>query len=219
MKVTTDACLFGAIVANEIENKNLPHLLDIGAGTGLLTLMTAQKTVAFIDAVEIDEAAYQQAKANLADSPWKARLTITNEDVKEFIADKKYDLIISNPPFYENYLRSANEQKNAAKHTGTLNFEELTTVVSNNLNTDGRFAVLLPYAAVEIFIAAANNTGLYLTKKILAKQTPKHNYFRGILFFKKTKQEIISEAITIKDEDNNYTTAFISLLKDYYLNL
>jgi len=219
MKVTTDACLFGAVVANEVQGKVLRYVLDIGTGTGLLSLMTAQKNNAVTDAVEIDTAAFEQAKENFSASPWSGRMTVFNDDIKIFSSGRQYDLIISNPPFYENYLRSADEQKNAAKHTGSLNFEELLTAVQNHLATEGIFAVLLPYAAIDVFISIAGNKGFHLVKKVLVRQTPKHSYFRGILFFERTFKETISEEIIIKGEGNNYTKAFVELLKDYYLNL
>src|SRR4026209_2804349 len=113
MKVTTDACLFGAWVAREVESKKLKadNVLDIGTGTGLLTLMFAQKnTEASILAIEIDKEAAEQAAENAEASPWKDRIQIVNADVIAFPFNKKYDLIISNPPFYENELRSGSER-------------------------------------------------------------------------------------------------------------
>ena len=219
MKVTTDACLFGAVVANELKDTNNNSILDIGCGTGLLSLMIAQQNNATIDAIEIDEAAYQQATENFAASPWAARLITLHTDALHFTPNKKYDIIISNPPFFENDLRSENEKKNAAKHDTTLTLDNLITIADEHLTTNGIFTVLLPYHRVEGFIEAATIAGLYLTKKILAKQTPTHNYFRGILFFSRNKIEPQQKDIIIKDGQNNYTTDFTELLKDYYLYL
>src|SRR4051794_22993532 len=100
MKVCTDACIFGAFVARQIANRNLAvsNILDIGTGTGLLSLMLAQKMTAAIDAIEIDKAAFEQAKQNFEQSPWKSRLTIINTDARHFNPGNKFDCIISNPP-------------------------------------------------------------------------------------------------------------------------
>jgi tRNA1Val (adenine37-N6)-methyltransferase len=219
MKVTTDACLFGAIAANEIKDTNSNAVLDIGCGTGLLSLMIAQQNNAVIDAIEIDEAAYQQATENFAASPWAERLHALNIDALHFTPNKKYDTIISNPPFFENDLRSGNEKKNAAKHDTALTLDNLIHIVDTHLTQEGIFAVLLPYHRTEEFIAIAREAALYLTKKILVKQTPSHNYFRSILFFSRTKMEAQQQELIIKDEQHNYTKDFTGLLKDYYLYL
>ncbi len=219
MKVTTDACLFGAIVANEIKRNASHVVLDIGCGTGLLSLMIAQKSNATIDAIEIDEAAYQQAAENFAASPWPERLHAIHADAIHFTPDKKYDAIISNPPFFENDLKSGNEKKNAAKHDTTLTLEHLINIVDTHLTQEGIFAVLLPYHRTEEFITTAKEAALYLTQKILVKQTPAHNYFRGILFFSRIKSESQQQELIIKDEQQHYTKDFMELLKDYYLYL
>ena len=127
MKVCTDSCLFGAWVASLIEKKeiNPETILDIGTGTGLLSLMLAQKTNAGIDAVEIDSNAFEQAKENILFSPWKDQIKIFNADIKQWNAPTKYDLIISNPPFYENDLLPEDDGKNISKHSAALNLEEL----------------------------------------------------------------------------------------------
>ncbi len=173
MKVCTDACLFGALVADQVKTKASTNILDIGTGTGLLSLMLAQRVPALIDAVEIDEAAYQQAKENFEQSPWKERLSIFNTDILKFDAGKKYDCIISNPPFFENDLKSSDKNKNAAKHDTTLTLEQLLQTVQKLLNEDGSFAVLLPYHRIEECILLAEKIGLYLNKKVLVKQTDK----------------------------------------------
>ena len=220
MKVCTDACLFGAWVASEIAtNIELQNCLDIGAGTGLLSLMLAQKTTALIDAVEIDTAAFEQAKENIHQSQWSEKISVINTDISSFETIKKYDCIISNPPFFEGDLKSSNSNKNAAKHDTALTLQQLLQVVDKTLHPQGYFAILLPYHRVDFFIEAAAKYALYLTKKVLIKQTPMHDYFRAMLLFTRQQTIIVNEEIIIKGEANNYTEAFTRLLKDYYLFL
>jgi tRNA1Val (adenine37-N6)-methyltransferase len=219
MKVCTDACLFGAYVADQVKTKAAANILDIGTGTGLLSLLLAQKIPGMIDAVEIDKAAYTQAKENFEQSSWKERLSVFNTDVLKFESGKKYDCIISNPPFFEKDLKSSNENKNAARHDTTLTLEQLITTVKKILNDDGSFAVLLPYHRVEECIALAEKAGLVLNKKILVRQTEKHDYFRGILFFSNQQLLFTEEEISIKTSNEKYSVRFAELLKDYYLYL
>lgn len=219
MKVCTDACLFGAILP-PVPLKEEFNVLDIGTGTGLLSLMFAQKnTHAFIDAVEIDEAAAEQAKANFTSSPWADRLHVFNTDALSFNADKKYDRIISNPPFFEDDLKSADENKNNARHDTSLSLIQLLQVVKAHLNKDGEFAVLLPYHRLNYFIEEAAKADLYLNRQILVRQTTEHDFFRGILYFNKIKIPVSNTEISIKDNEGKYTDAFIAALKDYYLYL
>jgi tRNA1Val (adenine37-N6)-methyltransferase len=219
MKVCTDACLFGALLPpNPLKGEC--HVLDIGAGTGLLSLMVAQKSpLAEIDAVEIDAAAAEQANENFKASPWHERLHIFNSDVLHFTPAGKYDLILSNPPFYEDDLRSPQVNKNDAKHSTALNLTDLLKVAEAFLSDDGVFAVLLPYQRVEYFIREALKFHLYLNEKVSVSQTEFHGHFRGILFFSREKVRPEIFEISIKDNEGKYTNDFASALKDYYLYL
>ena len=218
MKVCTDACLFGAIIAKQ--NSQVTNWLDIGTGTGLLSLMFAQKNnAAKIDAVELDAAAAVQAVENIAASPWAANIQVYNKDILDFTPHKKYDGIFSNPPFFEDNLRSVDETKNNAKHDTSLSLVKLLQVVDNLLDLNGFFAVLLPYHRVEYFIEEAKRSGLHLNKQILVKQTIKHTFFRGILFFSRIASETEQTEIIIKDSNQQYTPEFYTALKDYYLFL
>ena len=219
MKVCTDACLFGAMVP-PAPPKGEYSVFDIGTGTGLLSLMFAQKNpAAIIDAVEIDEDASEQAKDNFVTSPWPERLNIFHADILNFDPQKKYDCIISNPPFFEDDLKSTDENKNNAKHDTSLSLIQLLQIVESHLNRDGIFAVLLPYHRVNYFIEEASKFDLYLNQQILIRQTPKHDYFRGILFFSTVKTQLQNTEIIIKDNEGKYTDAFVAALKDYYLYL
>ena len=230
MKVCTDACLFGALVASSKQLNG--HCLDIGTGTGLLPLMIAQKNEGIkIDAFEIDTDAAAQAQENISVTQWADNIQVFNEDILKLmpgtpsgsdghdIVNKKYDCIISNPPFFEDDLQSPDAAKNNAKHNSSLSFVQLLQVVHSLLVTDGFFAVLLPYPRVDYFIEEAAKTGLHLSKQILIKQTFKHKFFRGILFFKRVETQATKSEIIIKDLEHNYTPEFVNLLKDYYLFL
>jgi tRNA1Val (adenine37-N6)-methyltransferase len=233
MKVCTDACIFGAWVAKtvagaqsaddscSIANGQLPiaSCLDIGTGTGLLTLMIAQKSNVFIDAIEIETGAYDQAKENFRNSPWNERVHIIHSDAKEFMAEKRYDLIISNPPFFENDLLSMEEHKNIAKHNTGLGLVTLLAVIKKNISDTGHCAILLPYARTEYFEKLAYQNEFHLQEQLLLKQTPTHNFFRSIsLFGQKRIKPSISE-LTIKNTEGMYDPAFKTLLQDYYLHL
>ena len=219
MKVCTDACIFGACVAEFIAGRSLSNTscLDIGTGTGLLSLLLAQKTNALIDAVEIDEAASLQAKENFDGSPWKDRLHIFNTNALAFIPEKKYDYIIANPPFFEGDLKSGNEKKNTARHDTDLTFQQLLQLTDTHLKEDGFFSVLLPFQRTGYFEKAAEVYHFSMVKKILLKQTTGHAYFRSILFFSRILSTAIINELIIKDEEGKYTQPVVELLKDYYL--
>ena len=221
MKVCTDSCSFGAYIADKIEKKIIQpkRILDIGSGTGLLSLIIAQKSKAIIDAVEIDENSFKQTKENFLESPWNKQLQAFYADIKSWNASGKYDLIISNPPFFENDLKSENKNKNLAKHHDGLTLKELLQSIRNNLQADGSFAVLLTFHRVEYFKIIAAENHFYLKDELLIKQTPAHSYFRGILFFGTKPGQTISKELVIKDATENYTKDFNFLLKDYYLKL
>jgi tRNA1Val (adenine37-N6)-methyltransferase len=221
LKVSTDSCLFGAWIAKEMQTKkcDVQTALDIGAGSGLLMLMLAQKCNALIDGIEIDNASYEQAKENITASSWKERLNLFYGDVKQFEFDKKYDLIIANPPFYENDLKSNTAERNVAMHDAGLKLDELLKVVDKNLSDDGWFAVLLPYHRTEKFIAEAEACHLNLIKRTDVMQTVHHSFFRTMLLLGKGTQKVEISSIAVKDEKNAYTAAFMELLEDYYLYL
>ncbi|HUC82458.1 MAG TPA: methyltransferase [Flavisolibacter sp.] len=221
MKVTTDGCLFGAWCAEEIKKgkKKIENALDVGTGTGLLSLMVAQKNEVEIDAVEIDAEAVGQAKENIAASPWKDQVSITNADVLLWKNTKQYDCILSNPPFYQNELRSDKAEKNTAHHDTGLTLDQLFVFIKNSLQPDGIFFLLLPAKREEEVEQLLNNQGLFINKKIVVRQTTQHQPFRLIIKGGKMKAATVVEEMAIKGEDNQYTPEFIALLKDYYLYL
>lgn len=230
MKVTTDGCLFGSWAAERVGSWESPvwsstgcSALDIGTGTGLLSLMLAQKnTVVEIDAIELDEEAAKQAAENIAASPWKEKICVKNADVKTFSFSKKYDCIISNPPFYENELKGERPKKNMAHHDDGLLLPELLAIIKNNLKADGQFYLLLPYKRNDEIRNLIIENELETTELIFVRQSVNHDFFR-ILLSGKLKGETLTETkineISIKDEELQYSPAFVSLLKDYYLHL
>lgn len=225
MKVTTDGCLFGAWVAKQIAEQTQTNvqLLDIGTGTGLLSLMIVQKNPACeIEAIEIDKNAYEQAIENVLSSPWKEKINIVHSDIKSFEPGKKYDIIISNPPFYEKELKAEDEKRNIAHHDGGLSFNELFSILKQHLNPGGHFYLLLPFKRNEEIRKLILEHQLELVQLTFIRQSVNHSYFRIMLCGKlpsEKKEETFIDEIAIKDNTDNYTPAFISLLKDYYLYL
>lgn len=221
MKVSTDACIFGAAVATDfavISQQNPScSFLDIGTGTGLLSLMLAQKTTAAIDAVEIDTTAFEQARQNFSASPFHHLLRVFHTDVLQFDPGKKYEGICCNPPFFEGDLQSDNELVNAAKHSTTFTLRQLVQTADKLLTADGKLAVLLPYHRVGQFIAMANECHFYVQQQILLRHTSTHPFFRGIIFLSRTPSTAHIKELVIKDGQNVYTDEFSLLLKDYYL--
>lgn len=221
MKVTTDGCLFGAWCAKEIEQQQSKHMLDIGAGTGLLSLMVAQKNKnAYIDAVEIDTAAAMQAGENIVSSPWKEHIHIYPSDITTFSTQRKYDSIVSNPPFYENEIVSVDDKKNTAHHSTDLTTNSLLAAVKNHIANDGHFYLLWPYKRKNILNRLLPQYGLFVNRIILVRQSVTHDYFRMMLAGSLQKSsEIITTELSIWNEEKQYTPEFLQLLRDYYLYL
>lgn len=218
MKVCTDACILGAWFARKIITAE--KILDIGAGSGLLTLMLAQKINARLHGIEKDISSYHQLQQNIENSNWKNRIDVFSGDAVEYQYPCSYDFIISNPPFYENDLKSLNEKKNLAKHDTGLTMESLTTVIDQRLTHNGSFGILLPFHRTAEYEKIALSKGFLLSSKLLIKQTPGHNFFRSILHFTRAYTTAsITEELLIKAADGSYSKGFVSLMKDYYLHL
>lgn len=220
MKVCTDACILGAYA----EKENARRILDIGAGTGLLSLMLAQRTDAHIDAVEIDGAAYGQAQINIAESRFANKVSLHHQSIQGFSMqyldsdNAQYDLIISNPPFYQNSLQSPDAQTNKALHAATLTFDEIIEAVLHLMAPDGRFIVLLPPFEALQLAAFAQKKALYLSKKLLIQHNPQKQVFRHIMTFeKKSVSAYTEETLVIHEKDTGaYSDKFRNLLSDYY---
>src|SRR3982750_4258430 len=151
MKVTTDGCLLGAWASQLISGDSLHQgqVLDIGTGTGLLSLMIAQVTNHRIDSVEMEDQAAIQALENIAHSKWKDRIQLIHADIREYTTECRYDYIVSNPPFYENELKSGRQEKDMAHHDAGLSLTELFASIDRLLSPDGKFYLLLPFKRKE----------------------------------------------------------------------
>lgn len=223
MKVTTDACLFGAWCSELIRNGSFHKdtALEIGAGTGLLSLMVAQKNEIEIDSVEIDASAADQANENIKASSWKDRVFIHHADILHFAPHKQYDCIFSNPPFYEHEIESVSNQKKLAHHGLGLKLDQLFVTISSFLKQEGIFFLLLPYKRITEIEQQLKKYQFSVLNKTLVRQSLLHQPFRIMLFGtngkinKPAKEHIIS----IWDESRQYTPEFVDLLKDYYLYL
>jgi tRNA1Val (adenine37-N6)-methyltransferase len=220
MKVGTDGVLLGAWAPLD----NHPYsILDIGAGTGLIALMLAQRSEAEqIDALEIDDAAYEQAVDNFENSPWGDRLFCYHAGLDEFIEEPEdeYDLIVSNPPFYTEDYTSGDVQRDKARFTESLPFEDLVEAAGLLLSEKGIFCVIIPFKEEANFIALAKEEMLYPFKITHVKGTPATGVKRSLLAFsfKATATPAIDE-LTIEIARHDYTTEYIELTKDFYLKM
>jgi tRNA1Val (adenine37-N6)-methyltransferase len=217
MKVSTDSCLFGAWVASQIKQEQ--SLLDIGAGTGLLGLMIAQKSAGNIDAIEIEKKCFEQLKENVENCIWKERFNLYQGDIREFLTEKKYDLIVSNPPFHEKQLESGNEKVNLARHSNQLSLEQLFESTNRMLDLNGTFYLLLPHYRKKECIELASTFELFPQRIMSVMQTQEHSPFRCMISFSRKNSLIKENTIVIRDKSNQYTKDFIELLSDYYLFL
>ena len=223
MKVCTDACLFGAWAAADAQMQSAKKILDIGSGTGLLSLMLAQQSAAHITAIEIEDGAFEQTKTNFDLCPWKDRLNAIHSSIQTYASNNKqnlFDYIITNPPFYEGDLTSPDSTKNLAAHSTALPWDELVKSVANLLQENGAWYVLVPTLRAYTMQKLALNDGLQLSEECLMYNDAKHLPIRAMLKFVKQKEAVIQrKKIIIKNADQSYTTEFSNYLKDYYLHL
>lgn len=222
MKVTTDSCLFGAWTAFQCRDAMAPKVLDIGTGTGLLSLMFSQQINCDIDAIEIEQNAFEQAAGNFNASPWNSNIRAIHADARSFVFERPYDIIISNPPFYENDLLSADSSKNKAHHDESLLLEELMTIIKTNLVHKGRFFIMLPSRRAQQIENICNEAALAITYKTMVRQSTRHDPFRIMLMGAHSSgnnEAPVADEIAVKDNADNYTPVFQQYLRDYYLYL
>lgn len=224
MKIGTDGVLLPCWVPKNIllSSKNI---LDIGTGTGVISLILAQRindASCNIDGIEIDTQAANQATQNIKNSYWNKQIKIINNTLNNYYPNKKYNLIISNPPYFENALKSKKDNKNLARHTDSLSFEQLIEKSTKLQEDNGYLAIIIPFTSSDKIISIASENKYKLTSHCKVKPTPKKNYKRSILLFKKTNSDIeesISELIIEDGGRHQYSENYINLTKDFYLKM
>ncbi len=219
MKVGTDGVLLGAWTPL---NNQPNRILDIGAGTGIIALMLAQRSeAATIDALEIEEGAYEQCVENFEGSPWADRLFCYHAGLDELVEEMEdpYELIVSNPPFYAEVIPSGDRSRDMARQRRSLPFDELLSGTSKLLASTGIFAVIIPYAEEASFIRMAKETGLHVFKITRVKGTPLSGLKRSLLAFSYEKRELREDELVIETDRHRYTDAYIALTRDFYLKM
>jgi tRNA1Val (adenine37-N6)-methyltransferase len=220
MKVGTDGVLLGAWCP--IDNKPF-SISDIGAGTGLLSLMLAQRTDATqIDALEIDETAYEQCVENFENSDWADRLFCYHAALDEFVAEPEdtYDIIICNPPFYSEDFKTNNAPRDLARFQDAMPFEDLIEAAALLLSENGIFSVVVPYKEEARFIDLCAEVDLFPIKITRVRGTVKTPIIRSLLAFKRFELAVLTtDELTIEINRHQYTADYIALTKDFYLKL
>lgn len=217
-KVGTDAVLLGAWAKVE----KAKSILDIGTGTGVIALMMAQKSKAQVDAIDMEQSSYEQAVENAGNSPWPDRVHVHRSSLQDFskATEKKYDVIISNPPYFVDSYKAPDEERNHARHNDTLPFKDLVEGVKNLLLPDGKFYIILPTKEANDFKAMAEKKGLNLVKRLriktkLVNDTEK----RHLMQFSFITSSLSDQTLSIEKEGHHdYTDEYKLLTGDFYLH-
>lgn len=214
-KVGTDGVLLGACT----DVNDVKRILDIGSGTGLIAIMLAQRCNAEIVAIEPDTESYIQAKENVMLCKWANRIQVINTDLQNYFAgEEKFDLIVTNPPYFSDSLKNPDPRKAAARHNDSLSSEELLKGVSRLLTEGGHLQLILPYVEGNIFIAEAHKYGLYCNNILKIRPLSNLEVRRLVLTFSR-KQSMVSEKFLTKEHGkrHEFTEEYINLTKDFYL--
>lgn len=220
MKIGTDAVLLGAWCP--VDNNPI-SILDIGAGTGILSLMLAQRCDAEqIDAIEIDENAYEECVENFENSPWSDRLFCYHAGLDEFVdePETEYDLIVCNPPFYSEDYKTNNESRDLARFQEAMPFEEVVDAADLLLSENGIFAVIIPFKEEERFLDICAAVELFPIKITRVKGAERTPIVRSLLAFKRFELSVLSaDELIIEINRHEYTNDYINLTKDFYLKM
>jgi len=216
MKVGTDAVLLGSWV----RTGGAGTILDIGTGSGIIALMLAQKSEAWIDAIDVDEGAYLQAKENFRISPWFERMDIQQCSLQHYAdtTERRYDLIVSNPPYFMS-SKPSEESRTTARHAEKLPFPELISGVKKLLQTSGRFCVILPYKEGMDFMDLAQSKGLFCHRLARVRTVADKPEKRLMMEFNQRFGLLTEEEIVIQQDDHRYSDQYLEMTKDYYINL
>ncbi len=216
MKITTDACILGSYARSTRPKK----ILDIGIGTGILSIMLAQRyKSAEVVGIESDQSSANQAQLNSDTCPWCDRIKINHIRIQDFVKEipGKFDLIICNPPYYEYQLKSPFLRKNLARHAIDLPFSSLAYAINKLLKEEGNFYTITPYESFQRLSAELTLLGIGLFDYLEIFNTPEKPLCRIIGGFSKTQRKKIEKKLFIKNENKEYSTFFKYLLKDFYL--
>lgn len=217
MKVGTDGVLLGAWTSVQ----NAHKILDVGTGTGLVALMLAQRSLpdADIVALEIDETAAGQARENVTRSPWKERVEVVQTDFRSYQSSDKFDVVVSNPPYFVDSLECPDRQRNAARHNDSLTYEELLEGVAGLLAEDGTFTIVIPVDVADRvkMIAAVKN--LYAVRQLNVITKPGGVPKRTLITFTFSNQECVVEELLTELARHQYSEEYIALTQEYYLNM
>jgi len=218
MRVGTDGVLLGTWTQVE----NATNILDIGTGTGVIALILAQRSSATIDAIDLDEGAIADAQLNFRESPWNDRLTAVQSSLQQYTetASEKYNCIVCNPPFFNNAVKSKNENRAMARHTHSLSFDDIARGVSKLLDEDGCFSLVLPAEAEKEFRSIAANYRLFASKITRVKPKPSKTIVRVLMEFQFDAKMPITNELTLETETHHeYTLEFSEMVKEFYLKL
>ena len=213
MKIGMDSVLLGTWCPTP----QIGRILDIGTGTGLLALLLAQRTECSVDAIEIDSEACMQATENVNNSPYRSRISVLNTSLQLYETVKTYDTIISNPPYFEDSLKSTDLSRNTARHTDTLSFESLFEFAFRLLSNEGNFCIVVPLQSFDRIIEVALESKLYCVQRIDIKGKNTKIAKRVLLEFRKTDLKLSHSTMSIRDADGSYSEQFKLLTKDFYL--
>lgn len=215
MKVGTDGALLGAWT----DVRQATQLLDIGTGTGVIALMLAQRASesVTIDAVEIDDQAYADAQENIAASPWHDRINLHHASIQSFHTTTKFDLIVTNPPYFQKSYKPPTTQRETARHTEQLTYDEILNTTEKLLTPNGRLTLILPYTEGLQFSELADHKGLHCTRKWIFRTRASKPVERFLLEFRWDKRNLDEGEILLYSTGEEWSAGYKALMREFYL--